>query len=307
VERGYWATNRDADEADTEDPMSNRIRTVIPYVEDHRNVLTVKFNEQHDEIVMASLQSAFKQAIQQIYQLEPGELAADALPKRDDRQLLFFYESAEGGAGVLRNLLDPGAFARVARTALEICHYVPDTGEDLSKLAASGVQCEAACYDCLLEYGNQMDHNLIDRTSILPILTAATSCVTESSSTGAPRLDQLQEMLSQCDSELEKKWLRMVHESNMRLPTHCQHLIESCNTRADFLYKQQRTAIYIDGPMHDQPHVAAEDRRIETKLRAAGILFIRFHHAEDWSVKLRQFGDIFEGARPTVDRASRID
>ncbi len=293
VERGYWATNKDADEADAEDPMSNRIKAVIPYVEDHRNVLTIKFTSSYDEFEMASLQAAFKQAVQQIYQLEPGELAAEALPTRYDRQLLFFYESAEGGAGVLRNLLEPGAFANVARTALEICHYAMETGEDLSKRANSGVQCEAACYDCLLEYGNQMDHNLIDRTKILPILTSAMSCVTESSSTGATRLDQLEEMLSQCDSELEKKWLRLVHESNMRLPTHCQYLIESCVTRTDFLYKHQRTAIYIDGPVHDQPHVAAEDRTIEAKLRAAGILFIRFHHAEDWSGKLRQFGDIF--------------
>lgn len=293
VERGYWATNKEADEADPEDPLSNRIKEVIPYVEDHRNVLTIKFTSAYDTKIMASLQAAFKQAIQQIFQLEPGELAAEALPKRDDRQLLFFYESAEGGAGVLRNLLDPGVFARIAETALEICHYDPQTGEDTSKLPDSGVQCEAACYDCLLEYGNQMDHDLIDRTAILPILTSLLQSVTVSSSTGATRLDLLEEMLSQCDSELEKKWLRLVHESNMRLPTHCQFLIESCETRTDFLYKQQRTAIYIDGPHHDQPHVAADDRKIEARLRAAGILFIRFHHAEDWPAKLRQYGDIF--------------
>ena len=59
VERGYWGTNKDADESDAEDPMSKRIKNVIPYVEDHRNVLTVKFTEPLDEVVMASLQAAF--------------------------------------------------------------------------------------------------------------------------------------------------------------------------------------------------------------------------------------------------------
>jgi hypothetical protein len=62
--------------------------------------LTVEFEVQHDLAVMASLQAALKQGIQQVYQLEPDELAADALPSFDDRRRLFFYESAEGGAGV---------------------------------------------------------------------------------------------------------------------------------------------------------------------------------------------------------------
>ena len=44
------------------------------------------------------VQAAIKQGIQQRYQLEPNELAADPLPSYDDRNILFFYEAAEGGA-----------------------------------------------------------------------------------------------------------------------------------------------------------------------------------------------------------------
>ena len=46
----------------------------------------------------------------------------------------------------------------IRQGVLEICHFDPETGDDI----AAGV-CEAACYDCLLEYGNQPDHPHIDR------------------------------------------------------------------------------------------------------------------------------------------------
>ncbi len=124
IERGFWATNRDADEGDQDDPLSAQVRRVVPYVEDRRNALTIEFDVRHDQAVMATLQSAIKQAIQKIYQLEPEELAAEPLPNADERRLLFFYEAAEGGAGILRQVAEePGALSEVARTAMQLCHY----------------------------------------------------------------------------------------------------------------------------------------------------------------------------------------
>lgn len=292
VERGYWATNKEADDNDREDPQSKLVKKVVPYVEDHRNVMTIKFAQQYDLNVMASIQSAFKQAIQQEYQLEPGELAAEPLPNKDDRQLLFFYESSEGGAGVLRQLVEnPSAMARVAGAALAICHFNPETGED--RTAEERLLCEAACYDCLLEYGNQPDHNFIDRSLIRDLLLSLSKSKTSASSSGISRVDQLDQMMRQCDSELERKWLQLVHDTNRAIPTHAQYLIESCRTRPDFFYHDKRTAIYIDGPVHDQDETAVDDRLIEARLMAAGIMFIRFHHGEDWEAKLKDYPDIF--------------
>ena len=46
---------------------------------------------------------------------------------------ILFYEASEGGAGVLRQLAeDPTVLPALARRALELCHYDPDT----SKIAA---------------------------------------------------------------------------------------------------------------------------------------------------------------------------
>jgi hypothetical protein len=119
----------------------------------------LRLAENHPPEVLASLQSALKNAIQVVYRLEDNELAAEPLPSRYYRRLILLYESAEGGAGVLRRLLDdPGAFARVAAEALRICHFDPKTGEDRRHAPRAREDCEAACYDCLMTYTNQMDH-----------------------------------------------------------------------------------------------------------------------------------------------------
>src|SRR5207245_10960110 len=101
--------------------------------------------------VMASLQAILESALQVKYQLEDNELAAEPLPSSYDRQLILLYESAEGGAGVLRRLLDePHALAEVAREGLRLCHFDPETGMDLRRAPRAQEDCEAACYDCLM-------------------------------------------------------------------------------------------------------------------------------------------------------------
>ena len=88
-----------------------------------------------------------------------------------NRQLILLYESAEGGAGVLRQLVDdPPAFSRVAREALQLCHFDPDTGADRRRAPSSREDCEAACYDCLMSYSNQREHDLLDRQKIRELL-----------------------------------------------------------------------------------------------------------------------------------------
>ena len=175
AERGYWvASPFEKDDgkpaAEAADPTSAKREKVIPYVEDRKNCLVVEIQPVPEVKLLASLQAAFKHAIQVVYQLEDNELAAEPLPDRQNRRQLLFFESAEGGAGVLRQLIDDeGALAEVARKALEICHFDPE-GRDLKRAPRAREDCEAACYDCLLSYTNQFDHASIDRHAIRDLL-----------------------------------------------------------------------------------------------------------------------------------------
>ncbi len=289
IERGYWATNKASSDNDQDDPMSARVKRVVPFVQDSRNVLTFELEGTQDIKVMATLQAALKNSIQQLYQLEPNELAVEALPSFDERRILFFYEASEGGAGVLRQIAEmPDALAAVAKRAIEICHFDLETGADLGAEI-----CAAACYDCLLEYGNQPDHRNLDRNAAKSLLETLARSKTLISGSRKTRVDHFDELVRQCDSGLERRWLQMVHDWQMRLPSNAQLLISACSTRPDFYYADASTAVYIDGPVHDEPTQQADDVQISNKLKAAGHLVIRFHHAADWEAIFDQYSEIF--------------
>ena len=161
TETGEWERNQAAvaGEADDDgDPMGPAHARVVPFVADTRNCLLVDIEGEHEKPALASVQEALRTAMLVTFQLEASELEAEALPSWYEPRRLLFFESAEGGAGVLRRLVeDPEALAQVAKKALELCHIDAATGEDLPGA------CEGACYSCLLSYGNQPLHKVLDR------------------------------------------------------------------------------------------------------------------------------------------------
>ena len=294
TERGYWARNEQAAEEDEADPMSAKTTRVVPYVEDHRNCLLFKPTTPLDENQMVSLQAALKQAIQTCYQLEDNELAAEALPGREDRKGILFYEAAEGGAGVLRQLIsDPRAFASVARDALEICHFDSETGEDKRRAPRSNEDCEAACYDCLMTYGNQRDHTLLDRQSIRDLLIQYKNAMVSASPGKLPRAEHLKRLMNQAGSELEKAWLQYLDSRDLRLPSKAQVFLEECQTRPDFFYEDDLTLIYVDGPVHEFPDRAKRDEEQTDCLEDLGYTVIRFGHKDDWGKIIARFPNVF--------------
>ena len=297
TERGYWATNKDAVEPDVDDPMSPSKQLVVPYVEDRRNCLLVEPTESLSIEAMASLQPALKDAIQMLYQVEDNELAAEPLPGPDQRRIILLYESAEGGAGVLRQLVeDTAALGQVAAKALELCHF-DAAGNDLGQAPGAREQCEAACYDCLMSYTNQQDHELLDRKLIRDTLLDLAASTVIASPVGLDRPEQLRRLKAQCDSDLEKKWLDFLETHNLRLPDEAQKLIETCGTRVDFYYSNHGAAIFINGPIHDQPDVAAKDKSIQECLEwDTGLSVVRFRYDDDWkticAVHSSLFGEV---------------
>jgi very-short-patch-repair endonuclease len=200
-----------------------------------------------------------------------------------------FYEASEGGAGVLRQIVeDPEVIPRLARCALEICHFDPDTLED----KGSG-SCGKACYECLLDYGNQPDHKDLNRQSIKVLLHELSQSVCKPSGGVGSREDRMIALRKACDSKLEKSWLDLIDKHMLRPPSDAQFLIESCSTRPDFFYREFNAAIYIDGPPHDEPDQIRQDEKISSRLMESGYIVVRFHHKADWEEILKAHPDIF--------------
>jgi ATP-dependent helicase YprA (DUF1998 family)/very-short-patch-repair endonuclease len=309
TERGYWARN-DAlpDDDDQADPLSTATARVIPYVEDRRNCLLVEPHMALTASEMASLQAALKRAIQVRYQLEDNELAVEPLPSADNRRLMLIYEAAEGGAGVLRRLVeDAGALAAVARTALDLCHFDPRTGTDRARALGKREACEAACYDCLMSYSNQRDHRLLDRWAIRQTLLDWSEATVAAAPGAATPEEHLATLMRLAGSELERAWLRYLDRHGHRLPSHAQPRIEACATRPDFTYDDQLVAIYIDGSHHHYPERQRRDAAQTACLEDYGYTVLRFGLEDDWPALIAAYPYVFgparqEGAsRPATD------
>jgi ATP-dependent helicase YprA (DUF1998 family)/very-short-patch-repair endonuclease len=283
LERGYWQRSDVLDADDEDDPMSPKRDRVIPFVEDRRNSLVVRFEQELSDAEMASMQAALKTAIQVAFQLEDNELAAEPLPSSGPRRAILLYEASEGGAGVLRRLIhEPMALSTVAETALDLCHFDHETGDDIGKPPLLTEPCEAACYECLMTYSNQRDHALLDRRLIQPLLLQLRSAVVAIGPGPATRDEHLQVLERMSGSSLEREWLRFVNDYKLRLPDAAQRLIESCSARPDFIYSDSQTVVFVDGPVHEFPDRAKRDGEKQESLENAGFQVIRFTHRDAW-------------------------
>lgn len=105
-----------------------------------------------------TLMYALKRAIELSCQVESSEIAAEVMGEGAN---ILLYESAEGSLGVLRHLIqEPVRLKNVFTEAYKVCHFHPDTGEDLRPDLGD------ASYEDLLSYYNQMHHLSINRHHI---------------------------------------------------------------------------------------------------------------------------------------------
>lgn len=330
---GKWLSDKaatDATASDEDIPDATQVSTrqrVIPFVDDSRNILVLRLTEPVSSEVATSLRYALERGIEAAFQLEDSELASEAVPSRTSPERMLFTESAEGGAGVLRRILaERDAIANAARFALEICHFDPKTGEDLAGTAPgegrrfaetlTGVvddeaaprrihsagtdedRCEKACYDCLLAYGNQLEHAAIDRHLIRDLLLRLAGSHAVPAGAGVNRQERIEALLRACDTELEREWVRAAASAELALPDAAQELMADLGVRPDFTYNDKRYAIFIDGAVHDRADVAERDAEAEERLVDLGWNVIRFRYGEDWQALFRRYIDVFgEGRR----------
>lgn len=168
---GQWSKRDDDDGAEEpKDPnaaVKKEVR-IVPFVRDTKNMLVVEPPPQIVESreTMSTFRAALQRGIERVFQLESSELAAEYLPNNDDPSRILLYEASEGGSGVLSRLVDEAqrevCFREIAKKALEVMHYHLDSATGGYEEEAD-VKCQAGCYECLLSYHNQTEHDFINR------------------------------------------------------------------------------------------------------------------------------------------------
>ncbi|MXW11080.1 MAG: DEAD/DEAH box helicase [Gammaproteobacteria bacterium] len=298
---GEWTRDPQAP-TDAEDDRvggGGTVQRITPFVRDTRNILILRPGIELSEAAMVSLQYAFKRGIEREFQLEEAELAAEPLPDREHRATILFYEASEGGAGVLTRIAsDPGALGRIARRALDVCHYKSKSGawsgvEDLDNVEDG---CEAGCYRCLLGYYNQPDHSVIDRQNeeMLDLLCRLIRGERKTLSVPAAAGDTAAELKAFSGSSLERAWLTFVSLGGYRRPDRVQPYLEEFGTRPDFAYSGHQTVVFIDGPHHDGELRRRADADTTRRLEDAGYTVVRFGaDRTSWEAVLRDYAWVF--------------
>lgn len=302
---GKWLSEAAADritatpmaELDDEGKITAKMR-VIPYVEDTRNILVTRLATPEDLVVTTSLRYALERGIEAEFQLEDSELSSQDLPDENEKGRSLFMEANEGGAGVLRRLVDePGAIAAVARRALEITHFTPE-GVDTLANAQGDARCEKACYDCLLSYSNQLDHTHIDRHRIRDLLLDLVASTTRRDEVESGS-DHFVDLKNRTDSSLERDFLDYLAQHDHRMPTGAQVVVTNAMARPDFVYDVAAgpVAIFIDGPDHDNDHQAQRDREARARLEGLGWFVIAIRYDEDLPTRIAEYGSVFGAGR----------
>lgn len=257
---GVWSRQENPEEDNgantTDEALLDKVanQRIVPFVEDHRNILILKPLQPLSLTAMATLQAALKRGVEQYFQIEEAELVAEPLPTLDNRRGLLFYEAAEGGAGVLSRLAtEAKALAEVARDALRLLHFgVPAAPFNLDQLATAEERlqdgsriCEAGCYQCLLSYFNQPDHDNINRQDqdALTLLVALANGQVRASDTLPTKATTPE---SATDTLI--LWLDMLKTHGLRQPDDTAVAINNGAATADALYKQARTLVFLTDP-----------------------------------------------------------
>jgi len=235
-----------------------------------------------------SLKFAIKRGIEQYYQLEESEIEVLTVGRKDYTAYLF-YESSEGGCGILKQIIDDSsAISNIAKEALVICHFDPISGEDLKK------DCISACYECLMSYKNQNVATLLDRHAIKDFLFQMAQSTTRERYKGKTREEYLTYLRKLTDerSELEKIFLNVLEENNLKLPDEAQKVISEVSSIPDFFYSPN-ICVFCDGSVHDQPNQKAKDEYIRNELKARGYRVIVIRYDQDILEQIKRYPEVF--------------
>ncbi|AYW43237.1 MULTISPECIES: DEAD/DEAH box helicase [Pseudomonas aeruginosa group] len=292
---GTWS-KQDAPDAEDDqggdDALLEKVpnQRIVPFVEDHRNLLIFAPVHALALEAMATLQAALKRGIEMTFQIEESELVVEPLPKSDERRALLFYEAAEGGAGVLTRLANNrDDLALVASNALQLIHYrKPQSGiwtlDDLSSLeqtdAFGNHQCEAGCYQCLLSYFNQPDHEHINRRNAdaLKLLVALANAQVQPVECSPATVAAT----TLADAPLDA-WLFALRQAGAIQPDAVNVSVNNGAATAAAQYKASRALVFL----------SAVDEQTTSVLQDKGWQVLDFSDASRWPQQFAAHTDVF--------------
>ncbi|WNE99720.1 protein kinase [Streptomyces luomodiensis] len=315
---GRWLNDRAAADAiegtgmpvvDEDGNEKRRKKRVLPFVEDRRNILVVTLEEPLPEPVAWSFLYALERGIEAAFELEDSELTAELLPPEDGpRRRMLFTEAAEGGAGVLRRIQhDKHALAKAARTALEICHFDPETGDDEGG-PADGEKCARGCYACLLTYANQTHHRQLNRHAARPLLVRLSGARTEREDRGESRSERFRRLApadaspSAQPTPAEADLAALVAQGDLlgwlrakgyRLPDEAGVLVPEAGACPDLVFRLEgaSVAVFVDAP--GQRPDSTRDIDAGYRLEEAGWDVVRFPTDADWDAVVEHNASYF--------------
>lgn len=307
VQTGRWLSEQQAlindgqgsDDLDSADNVPRK-QKVVPYVEDSRNILVTRtVSGQVSEATALSFMYALERGIEAEFQLEDSELTSELLPDREGRGRALFIESAEGGAGVLRRLAEEsGALQRAARKALEICHFDPVSGADNGgDVDGTGERCAHACYDCLLSYGNQGSHLLIDRHLAKDLLMACAGATT-ARPVGQNTFDAWEAVQKRLvGHEVRLRFVSWLREMEHRCPDEVKVQLPEFDANVDLVYRPSTgpVAVFVDGP--DDANASGRDDAAEDALRDAGWFVMRIPFGTTYQEIVKKYPSVFGTGR----------
>lgn len=266
------------------------------FVSDTQNILLVYFIDPEitrNEDFITTLQYALQRGIEMAFQVEESELIAERIGGGSHRAILF-WEAAEGGVGVLRRIVEePDVISQIAHLALERSHFRPDPLEDL------GLDiCPRACYECLLSYTNQRDHQRIDRHLVAKFLRQLRYSATYPKKSGKTYDEHYRYLRALTDSrsELERRFIDYLYNTKRRLPDDAQKPLKDYACIPDFFY-EPNVCVFCDGSVHDEPEQKEKDRVTRQELKELGYRVVVIRYDRGLDEQVHQYKDIFGEGR----------
>ncbi len=172
------------------------------------------------------------------------------------------------------------AFAKVAKEALRVSHFDPNTGDEIE--GHDRDRCAVACYECLLSYSNQQQHRFLDRNLVKDFLLRMANAHTAAMTQGRGIEEQYEWLLGLTDSSLEKEFLMALYSGGFNLPDNAQFRpTEQVAVQPDFYYTRNNLpgiCVFVDGPSHDTSQAKGHDAEVRGALEDLGfrVVVIRY-------------------------------